>query len=135
MTPLGADLNTGLAFRPVANVVGGLLIGWGMAIAQSCVSGLLFKFGAGMLGGAVGIGGWIAGELAVRGCGCDVRFGGRCECVGMVAGEGCEASWRPAGDVVEVGGHEVAPAGGVGLCVLDQHPDGPVRYASVDTCP
>jgi len=50
MTPLGADLNTGLAFRPVAHVVGGLLIGWGMAIAQSCVSGLLFKFGAGMLG-------------------------------------------------------------------------------------
>lgn len=66
LTPLGAGLNTGLAFRPVANVVGGLLIGWGMAIAQSCVSGLLYKFGAGMLGGAVGIGGWIAGELAVR---------------------------------------------------------------------
>ncbi len=29
LTPLGADLNTGLAFRPVANVIGGLLIGWG----------------------------------------------------------------------------------------------------------
>lgn len=37
--------------------MGGLLIGWGMAIAQSCVSGLLYKFGAGMLGGAVGIAG------------------------------------------------------------------------------
>lgn len=61
LTPLGQNMNTGLAFRPVANVVGGLLIGWGMAIAQSCVSGLLYKFGA-----AVGIVGWIGGELAVR---------------------------------------------------------------------
>lgn len=67
LSPLGSDLNTGLPFRPVANIGGGLLIGWGMAIAQSCVSGLLYKFGAGMLGAAVGILGWIVGELAVRG--------------------------------------------------------------------
>ncbi|MGI8625048.1 MAG: YeeE/YedE thiosulfate transporter family protein [Geodermatophilaceae bacterium] len=67
LSPLGSELNTGLPFRPVANIVGGLLIGWGMAIAQSCVSGLLYKFGAGMMGAAVGILGWIAGELAVRG--------------------------------------------------------------------
>ena len=67
LSPLGSELNTGLPFRPVANIVGGLMIGWGMAIAQSCVSGLLYKFGAGMVGAAVGILGWIAGELAVRG--------------------------------------------------------------------
>ena len=67
LTPLGEGLNTGLAFRPMANVIGGLLIGLGMAIAQSCVSGLLYKFGAGMAGAAVGIVGWIGGELAVRG--------------------------------------------------------------------
>lgn len=66
LTPLGADLNTGLAFRPVSNVIGGLLIGWGMAVAQSCVSGLLYKFGAGMAGASVGILGWVGGELAVR---------------------------------------------------------------------
>jgi len=66
LTPLGDGLNTGLAFRPVANVIGGLLIGWGMAIAQSCVSGLLYKFGAGMAGASIGILGWIGGELAVR---------------------------------------------------------------------
>lgn len=66
LTPIGADLNTGLAFRPVANVIGGLLIGWGMAVAQSCVSGLLYKFGAGMAGASVGIAGWIGGEIAVR---------------------------------------------------------------------
>lgn len=66
LTPLGQDLSTGLPFRPVANVVGGLLIGCGMAIAQSCVSGLLYKFGAGMAGAAVGILAWIGGELAAR---------------------------------------------------------------------
>lgn len=66
LTPLGSELNTGLPFRPVANVVGGVVIGWGMAIARSCVSGLLYKFGAGMVGAAVGILGWIGGELAVR---------------------------------------------------------------------
>lgn len=65
LTPIGDGLNTGLAFRPVANVIGGLLIGWGMAVAQSCVSGLLYKFGAGMAGASVGIAGWIGGEIAV----------------------------------------------------------------------
>jgi len=31
LLPVGEGLGTGLAFRPVPNVVGGLLIGWGMA--------------------------------------------------------------------------------------------------------
>lgn len=66
LTPLGAGLNTGLPFRPVANVIGGLLIGWGMAIAKTCVSGLLYKLGAGMAGAAIGILGWIGGEIVVR---------------------------------------------------------------------
>ncbi len=63
----GTDsLNRGLAFRPVANVVGGLLIGAGMVVARSCVSGLFYKLGAGMLGALVGLAGWVVGELAVR---------------------------------------------------------------------
>jgi len=63
----GSDgLNRGLAFRPVANVLGGLLIGAGMVVARSCVSGLFYKLGSGMLGALVGLGGWAAGELAVR---------------------------------------------------------------------
>lgn len=66
LTPLGDGLNTGLPFRPVANIIGGVIIGWGMALAQTCVSGLLYRFGAGMAGAAIGILGWIAGELAVR---------------------------------------------------------------------
>lgn len=56
-------LNQGLAFRPVQNVVGGLVIGVGMVVALSCVSGLFSKLGAGMLGASVGIVGWFAGEL------------------------------------------------------------------------
>ena len=65
-TPLGEGLSTGLPFRPVANVVGGLLIGIGMAVARSCVSGLFYKLGEGMLGALVGLAGWVAGELLAR---------------------------------------------------------------------
>ncbi|KAA2252985.1 hypothetical protein F0L68_33865 [Solihabitans fulvus] len=65
-TPLAAGLNRGLPFAPVADLVGGLLIGVGMAVARSCVSGLLFKLGSGMLGALVGLAGWVAGELAVH---------------------------------------------------------------------
>lgn len=59
-------LNEGLAFRPVRNVVGGLVFGAGMVVTSSCVSGLFYKLGAGMLGALVGLGGWAAGELVAR---------------------------------------------------------------------
>jgi len=69
----GTDgLNRGLAFRPIANVVGGLVIGVGMVVARSCVSGLFHKLGSGMLGALVGLvalvglAGWAAGELLAR---------------------------------------------------------------------
>lgn len=65
-TPASKGLNTGLAFVPVADIVGGATIGVGMVIASSCVSGLFYKLGSGMLGAAVGIAGWIAGEAAAR---------------------------------------------------------------------
>lgn len=65
-TPWSDGLNRGLAFRPVANILGGLLIGVGMVVAQSCVSGLFYKLGSGMLGAVVGLGGWAAGELIGR---------------------------------------------------------------------
>ena len=57
-------LNEGLAFRPVRNILGGLLIGVGMAVARSCASGLFYKLGTGMLGAGAGIAGWILGEYA-----------------------------------------------------------------------
>ena len=59
-------LNTGLPFRPVANISGGLIVGVGMAIASSCVSGLFYRLGSGMVGASVGIASWAVGELAVR---------------------------------------------------------------------
>ncbi len=65
-------LNTGLAFRPVQNVVGGVVIGIGMVVALSCTSGLFYKLGAGMLGAGVGIVGWAVGELVAA----QVHLGG-----------------------------------------------------------
>lgn len=65
-TPWSDGLNRGLAFRPVANILGGLLIGVGMVVAQSCVSGLFYKLGSGMLGAAIGLAGWATGELIGR---------------------------------------------------------------------
>jgi len=66
LLPGTENLNRGLAFRPVANIVGGLVIGAGMVVASTCVSGLFYKLGSGMLGALVGLGGWGLGELAVR---------------------------------------------------------------------
>ncbi len=59
-------LNRGLAFRPVGNVVGGLVTGIGMVVARTCASGLFWKLGAGMAGATVGLAGWGAGELLAR---------------------------------------------------------------------
>lgn len=66
LTPLGDGLNEGLALRPVGNIVGGLMVGVGLVVARSCVGGLLFKLGGGMLGATVGLLGWAIGELAAR---------------------------------------------------------------------
>ncbi len=66
LVPWSRGLNTGLPFKPVADIAGGLTVGAGMAVASSCVSGLFYKLGSGMLGALVGLGGWIAGELTAR---------------------------------------------------------------------
>ena len=57
-------MSSSLALRPVANIVGGVVFGIGMAVAFSCVSGLFYKLGAGMAGALVGLVGWAVGELA-----------------------------------------------------------------------
>jgi len=64
--PGTGGLNQGLAFRPIANVAGGLVMGVGMVVAKSCMSGLFYKLGSGMLGALVGLTGWAAGELLAR---------------------------------------------------------------------
>ncbi len=46
-----------------ANVVGGLFFGAGMVIAATCVTGLFYKLGHGMLGTVVGLAAWAVGDL------------------------------------------------------------------------
>jgi hypothetical protein len=46
-----------------AAVVGGLVFGVGMVIASSCITGFFYKLGHGMVGAAVGIGAWAAGDV------------------------------------------------------------------------
>jgi len=54
---------------PLAQVVGGLVFGVGMALAGGCITGILWKAGAGSIATAVAIAGFAAGELAIRGPG------------------------------------------------------------------
>jgi uncharacterized protein len=57
---------------PVAQLVGGLVFGIGMALAGGCISGILWKSGAGSIATALAIAGFAAGELLARGPGSDV---------------------------------------------------------------
>lgn len=62
----------GLPLLPVAQAVGGLVFGVGMALAGGCVTGMLWKAGRGALALAIAIAGFAAGELLIRGPGRDV---------------------------------------------------------------
>jgi hypothetical protein len=46
-----------------ANVAGGILFGVGMVIAATCVTGLFYKLGHGMLGTLVGLAAWASGDI------------------------------------------------------------------------
>ena len=61
----------GLPFLPVAQAVGGIVFGAGMALAGGCVTGMLWKAGRGAVALALAIAGFAAGELLVRGAGAD----------------------------------------------------------------
>lgn len=62
----------GLPLVPVAQLAGGLVFGAGMALAGGCVTGMLWKAGAGALALGIAIAGFAAGELLIRGPGEDV---------------------------------------------------------------
>ncbi len=51
-------------FVPLANVVGGMLFGVGMVVAASCVTGLFYKLGGGMLGTLVALAAWAMADVA-----------------------------------------------------------------------
>jgi uncharacterized membrane protein YedE/YeeE len=59
----------GPALLPVAQLAGGLAFGAGMALAGGCLTGMLWKAGAGALALAVAIAGFAMGELLIRGPG------------------------------------------------------------------
>ena len=48
-----------------ANIFGGIIFGVGMVVAASCITGLFYKLGHGMLGTLVGLGTWAAGDILV----------------------------------------------------------------------
>ncbi len=48
-----------------ANIVGGLIFGIGMVAASSCVTGLFYKTGHGMVGALVGLATWALGDVLV----------------------------------------------------------------------
>lgn len=50
-------------FAPGAAILGGLIFGAGMVVARTCISGMFYKLGAGMLGMAVAIIGWAIGDI------------------------------------------------------------------------
>jgi uncharacterized protein len=59
----------GPALLPLAQLAGGLVFGAGMALAGGCVTGMLWKAGAGAIALAIAIAGFAAGELLIRGPG------------------------------------------------------------------
>lgn len=48
-----------------ASVVGGLVFGVGMVVGASCITGLFYKLGHGMLGVLVGLAAWTVGDVLV----------------------------------------------------------------------
>jgi uncharacterized protein len=56
----------GPALLPVAQSTGGLIFGAGMALAGGCVTGMLWKAGAGSIALALAVVGFAAGELLIR---------------------------------------------------------------------
>ena len=62
----------GPALLPFAQAVGGLVFGAGMALAGGCITGMLWKAGAGAVALALAIAGFAVGELLIRGPGEEV---------------------------------------------------------------
>jgi uncharacterized membrane protein YedE/YeeE len=48
-----------------ANLFGGILFGVGMVVAASCITGLFYKLGHGMLGTLAGLAAWALGDWIV----------------------------------------------------------------------
>lgn len=71
LTQLGVALAP-VGLFPVSQILGGLVFGAGMALAGGCITGILWKTGAGSIATAVAIAGFALGELLIRGPGREV---------------------------------------------------------------
>lgn len=70
VAPLQQNIDAGApSLLPVAQLSGGLVFGVGMALAGGCITGILWKSGAGSIATALAIAGFAAGELLIRGPG------------------------------------------------------------------
>jgi hypothetical protein len=68
VAPLQANLDAGAPrLLPAAQVVGGAVFGAGMALAGGCMTGVLWKAGAGSIATAIAVAGFAIGELVARG--------------------------------------------------------------------
>jgi hypothetical protein len=73
VTPLVASTRLGgPPLLPVAELLGGLAFGAGMALAGGCVTGILWKAGEGQLALVLAVIGLAAGELIIRGPGSEL---------------------------------------------------------------
>ena len=46
-----------------ANLTGGFIFGVGMVVAASCITGLFYKLGHGMVGALIGLAAWVIGDI------------------------------------------------------------------------
>lgn len=58
------QLSRGLPLRPIPNIVGGILMGFGMVLAVTTASGLFYNLGAGAVTCLVGLAGFVLGDAA-----------------------------------------------------------------------
>jgi uncharacterized protein len=100
----------GLPLLPVAQVVGGVVFGAGMALAGGCITGMLWKAGSGSVALALAIVGFATGELLIRGAGRGVI---------ETLDDAARPSGRSLAGALGVGYEPVALAlGAVGLALL-----------------
>jgi uncharacterized membrane protein YedE/YeeE len=73
VSPLERNVDAGApALLPVAQLAGGLVFGVGMALAGGCITGILWKTGAGSVATGIAIAGFAVGELVATGAGAEV---------------------------------------------------------------
>lgn len=74
LVAIGLDLSR-VGLFPLAQLLGGMVFGAGMALAGGCIAGILWKTGAGSIATGIALLGFAAGELLIRGPGDSLSSG------------------------------------------------------------